>query len=66
MIHPKDVPDNIVTKKPGDCMFVVRFCGSQDYSWTYHGRALSFTGAGEEIACKTKGRTSTDAAYHKG
>lgn len=43
VVLPEDIPDNILSKKPGDCMFVVRFCGSRDFCWTYHGRVLPYT-----------------------
>lgn len=43
VVAPEDIPDNILIKKPGDCMFVVRFCGSRDFCWTYHGRVLPYT-----------------------
>ena len=43
------VPDNLFLKKPGPCMFVVKFYGTHDYCWTYHGRVLPYTTEGGAI-----------------
>ena len=66
VILPNSVPDNIVSKKPGDGMFVVRFCGSQDFAWTYHGRIVPYTenfDIGQKPHRKPK---AADAAFKKG
>ena len=66
MILPNSIPDNIVSKKPGDGMFVVRFCGSQDFAWTYHGRIVPYTenfDIGQKPHRKPK---AADAAFKKG
>ena len=40
-------------------MFVVKFCGSHDYGWTYHGRTLPYVmdelGEGEEEGGSSEG-----------
>jgi hypothetical protein len=66
VILPNSIPDNIVSKKPGDGMFVVRFCGSQDFAWTYHGRIVPYTenfDIGQKPHRKPK---AADAAFKKG
>lgn len=49
VVSPEDIPDNILVKKPGDCMFVVRFCGSREFCWTYHGRAIPYSEETESV-----------------
>ena len=66
VILPNSIPDNIVAKKPGDGMFVVRFCGSQDFAWTYHGRTVPYTenfDIGQKPHRKPK---AADAAFKRG
>ena len=66
VVHPDDIPDNILAKKPGDCMFVVRFCGSQDFCWTYHGRVLPYS---DEMELEARGhhkKPKTTDNYKKG
>lgn len=65
MVHPEDIPDNILAKKPGDCMFVVRFCGSRDFCWTYHGRVLPYSDDDLEMRSHHKKPKATDN-YKKG
>lgn len=67
VVLPEDIPDNILSKKPGDCMFVVRFCGSRDFCWTYHGRVLPYTAEAELEGMRghKKPKTSDDN-YKKG
>ncbi len=60
MVEPEKVPDNIEARSAGECMFVVRFCGTKDYTWMHHGRAVPYTGA-------THGGSSTkQKAFKKG
>eukprot|EP00731_Ephydatia_muelleri_P021369 Em0013g1096a len=49
VVQPDEVPDNLSLKKPGPCMFVVKFYGTHDYCWTYHGRVLPYTTEGGAI-----------------
>ena len=65
VIHPSSIPDNILSKKPGEGMFVVRFCGSQDFAWSYHGRTVPYTENYDIVQPHRKQKT-TDAAFKKG
>lgn len=58
IVQPNAIPDNMVTKKPGPCMFLVRFCGSEDYGWSYHGRMLPYAPDEEEGAKRGRKRYS--------
>ena len=49
VVQPNEVPDNLSLKKPGPCMFVVKFYGTHNYCWTYHGRVLPYTTEGGAI-----------------
>ena len=67
VIKPSAIPDNILRRKPGKCMFVMRFCGSHDFCWTYHGRALPYIPPSEgQAAWRKTGLKSNDMAYQKG
>ena len=75
VVLPNAIPDNLLPKKAGQCMFVVKFCGSNDYCWTYHGRTLPYTleeDVGEATVKKRKGwspkkcRHSSDSVFQKG
>lgn len=65
-MHPDDVPDNIALKKPGDGMFVVRFCGSRDFCWTYHGRVLPYTDEAELEGMRGHKKPKASDNYKKG
>lgn len=66
VIKPSAIPDNILRRKPGKCMFVMRFCGSHDFCWTYHGRALPYVPPSEgQAAWRKTGLKSNDMAYQK-
>ena len=65
VIHPSSIPDNILSKKPGKGMFVVRFCGSQDFAWSYHGRTVPYT-ENYDIVTPHRKQKTTDAAFKKG
>ena len=38
-----DVPDSLLSSKPTQCMFLVRFFATEQYFWTHHGRVIAFT-----------------------
>jgi len=57
---PSEVPDNIESRSPGDCMFVVKFCGTNDYTWMHHGRMVPYTGQCEDS------KTKKTAVFKKG
>ena len=65
VVHPEDIPDNILARKPGDCMFVVRFCGSRDFCWTYHGRVIPYMGGNELDGIKSK-KAKASENYKRG
>ncbi len=62
MVEPEKVPDNIEARSAGECMFVVRFCGTKDYTWMHHGRAVPYTGT----MYSSKGNGSIQKAFKKG
>lgn len=66
VVLPEDIPDNILSKKPGDCMFVVRFCGSRDFCWTYHGRVLPYTYEADLEGMRGHKKPKTTDNYKKG
>ncbi len=59
MVAPDDIPDNILSKDPGECMFVVRFCGSREFCWTYHGRVIPYTEEVDSVEGQRKKIKST-------
>lgn len=54
IVPSSGVPDNIEARAAGECMFVVRFCGTKDYTWMHHGRVIPYTGPTHEDAFKAK------------
>ena len=54
MVPPTAIPDNIEARVAGECMFVVRFCGTKDYTWMHHGRVIPYTGPTHEGSSKGK------------
>ena len=44
---------------------MVRFCGSQDFAWSYHGRTVPYTENYDIVQPHRKQKT-TDAAFKKG
>jgi len=65
VVAPDEIPDNILSKKPGECMFVVRFCGSKEYCWTYHGRVIPYTEDSDSVDGIRK-RVKTMDKYQQG
>lgn len=65
VVQPEDIPDNILPKKPGDCMFVVRFCGSRDFCWTYHGRVIPYIDGSELEGIKSHHKKSKSSDNYK-
>lgn len=72
VVFPNSIPDNLIPRNPGQNMFVVRFCGSHDYCWTYHGRTLPYTYSSEggKISTGRKWlpakKPGADVLYRKG
>lgn len=62
VVAPEKVPDNIEARSAGECMFVVRFCGTKDYTWMHHGRAVPYTGATHDY----RGSSTKQKAFKKG
>ena len=45
---------------------MVRFCGSQDFAWTYHGRVVPYTENFDYGAKPHRKAKAADAAFKKG
>ena len=66
VVSPDAIPDNLSSKKPGPCMFVVKFYGTHDYCWTFHGRVLPYTTEGGAIGEGVDKRTVCAEDFIKG
>ena len=66
------VPDSMLASRPAKGMFLVQFYGTQQYTWTNHGRVIAFTDDGnwvEEMARKSHQSTKVgeqNALFRKG
>ena len=51
------VPDSMLASRPAKGMFLIQFFGTQQYTWTNHGRVIAFTDDGnwvEEMTRKSR------------